>query len=78
MAFSAVFLLTALLLPPGLEPQARAAPLVAQALGGNPAAWRWLAVLKWALTAAGLCCAWIFQARCLQICFPEEFDPYNE
>jgi hypothetical protein len=78
MAFSAVFLLTTLFLLPGIEPQARAAPLVTQAFSGAPAAWRWLAVLRWAMTVAGSCCAWIFQARCLQLCFPDAFDPYRE
>jgi hypothetical protein len=30
----------------------------------------------WVVGAGGA--AWLFQARCLQICFPDFYDPYAE
>jgi len=77
MGFSVLFLLTGLFLVPGVEEAVRAAPLFADAVGAAGFGWRGLRICKWAMmTAAGLG-AGMFQARCLQICFPEAYDPYE-
>lgn len=78
MAFSATFLLTALFLLPGLETWARVAPLVSDALGGSDGGWRWLRYTEWGMLGGAYACAWMFQARCLQICFPEFYDAHAD
>jgi hypothetical protein len=76
MGFSVTFLLTAIYLLPGLEPWARVSPLVAEAFDGAPHGWRCLRIMAWASIAAAYASAWTFQARCLQICYPDYYDPY--
>jgi hypothetical protein len=76
MGFSVLFLLTACYLVPGLEPWARVSPVLSAAFGGYPGGWRCLRILARAMIAAALACAWMFQARCLQLCYPEYYDPY--
>jgi len=38
--------------------------------------WLWLRCVEWMTIGAACLCAGIFQARCLQICYPDFFDPY--
>jgi CHASE2 domain-containing sensor protein len=68
MGFSAIFLLTACCLLPGLETWARVSPVISAALDGFPDGWRCLRMASWAMIAAAYACAWAFQARCLQLC----------
>jgi len=74
MACSALFMLSGCCLVPGLERFARANPVVAAACSGFPNGWRWLGLLQGAMTAGACFGAWIFQARCLQICYPRFYD----
>jgi hypothetical protein len=74
-ALSAWFLLTGLCLVPHLESCARAAPVVSAALDGIADGWRRLRILERAMAWGAFGGAWIFQARCLQICWPDAFDP---
>jgi hypothetical protein len=76
MGFSAIFLLTACCLLPGLETWARVSPVISAALDGFPDGWRCLRMASWAMIAAAYACAWAFQARCLQLCYSEYYDPY--
>ena len=78
MGFSLLFLLTASLLLPNAARFARTAPLLADALDGNTYGWRGLYAFEWAASGAALVCVGIFQARCLQLCYPDYFDPYAE
>ena len=77
MGFSILFLLTAFCLLPGLEAWARAAPVLSAALDGLPEGWRCLRIAAGAMFAAACACAWMFQARCLQLCYPDFYDPYE-
>jgi len=76
MGFSVLFLLTGLFLIPGVEEAVRAAPLLADAVGAARFGWRGLRILEWTMIGAACLGAGMFQARCLQICFPQAFDPY--
>lgn len=76
MFFSVLFLLTACTMLPALETWARVSPLVSAALDGLPDGWRWLRIVDRAMIAAACVCAWMFQARCLQLCDPEFYDLY--
>ena len=76
MGLSAGILLTAVFLLPGIEALARRAPLLSDALDGASGGWGWLRAAAWAASAAAYACAWMFQARCLQICYPDFYDPY--
>lgn len=77
MGFSLLFAMTALGLLPQMEAFARAAPLLAQALDASERGWRCLRVLQWAMIGAACLGAWFFQARCLQLCYPDIYDPYR-
>jgi len=76
MAFSLLFLVTALWLLPEAEGLARTIPLIADGLGAFSHGWLWLRCVEWMTIGAACLCAGIFQARCLQICYPDFFDPY--
>jgi hypothetical protein len=76
MAGTVLFLAGAWFLLPRLEGCARQAPLVAEALAGWHYGWSCLRGLKWLLALAAHVGAWLFQARCLQLCYPEFYDPY--
>jgi len=76
MAGTVLFLAGAWFLLPRLEGCARQAPLVAEALAGWHYGWSCLRGLKWLLALAAHAGAWLFQARCLQLCYPEFYDPY--
>lgn len=75
MASSAVLLLGACLLLPGLEAQARAMPGLSAAIGGWPGGWSWLRLAEAAMAAGAGLGACLLQARCLQLCYPETYDP---
>lgn len=76
MAFSILFALTACYLLPGIESLARVAPGVAPALDGLQDGWRLLRIASRTMIVAAYACAWMFQARCLQLCYPDYYDPY--
>ena len=76
MTFSLLFLFTAFGLLPDAEREARAAPLIADALDGFDHGWRALQIVEGTMMAAACVGAWVFQARCLQICYPDFYDPY--
>ena len=78
MLLSILFLATAFFLLPQAERLARDAPLIADGLDGLAQGWRWLRGVERATMAAACLCAGIFQARCLQICYPDAFDPREE
>ena len=40
--------------------------------------WGYLFGFEWAAMAAAYFCVGVFQARCLQLCFPDYFDPYGD
>jgi hypothetical protein len=75
MGCSALFLLSGCCLLPEMERYARGMPLLAAACDGWRDGWRCLRYCQWAMTAAACVGAWIFQARCLQLCYPEAYDP---
>ncbi len=74
MGCSALFLLTGCCLLPKVEACAREIPLLAAVCDGWAGGWRWLRYGQGAMTAAACVGAWIFQARCLQICYPDSYD----
>jgi hypothetical protein len=76
MAGTVLFVAGACCLLPSLEGCAQRAPLIAEALDGWNYGWICLRGLKWALAFAAHGGAWLFQARCLQLCFPNFYDPY--
>ncbi|MGD1031000.1 MAG: TraM recognition domain-containing protein [Opitutaceae bacterium] len=76
MGFSVLFSLTAFFLLPGMEEAIRSLPLLADAMSAAKFGWRALRVLEWTMIWAAFLCAGMFQARCLQICFPETYDAY--
>lgn len=76
MAFSVLFLLTAVYVLPEMTQHAGRSPLLAEAINGNEGGWLYLRWLDAFLTAGAGLAAWIFQARCLQLCFPDYYDPY--
>ena len=76
MAFSMLFLLTAVFILPQVGRHAARSPLIAEGLEGTEDGWR---ILQWAegVMILGACLAsWVFQARCLQLCYPKFYDPY--
>lgn len=75
MACSALLLLSGFWLLPELERCARAIPLFAAAYAGRADGARLLRGCQLAMMAAAGAGAWIFQARCLQLCYPEAYDP---
>jgi len=76
MALSVLLFLTALTLLPQLEIVARLAPLVADTLDGCVYGWRALHLVEATMMVAACAGGWAFQSRCLQICYPEFYDPY--
>ena len=74
MLGSVLFLATAACLLPKLEACARISPLLAAALNGSPDGWQCLRFLEWTMIGSACACAAIFQARCLQLCYPEYYD----
>jgi hypothetical protein len=78
MGFSVLFLVTGFFLLPGLEEAVRTAPFLADAVRGAKFGWRCLRIIEWAMMGAACLGAGMFQARCLQICFPETYDPYAD
>ena len=78
MGFSVLFLVSGLFLVPGVEDAVRAAPLLADAVDAAGFGWRGLRILEWTMIGAACLGAGMFQARCLQICFPRAFDPYAD
>src|SRR5471032_109272 len=77
MAFSVLCLAAASFLLPKLEGCAGLCPLLADALDGLDNGWAWLRRFEWATIAAAYFAAGIFQARCLQLCFPDDYNPYG-
>jgi hypothetical protein len=77
MALSLLFFLTGLALLPRLERVARVAPLVADALDSSAHGWRSFRIVEATMVLAACVGGWTFQARCLQICYPEFYDPYG-
>jgi hypothetical protein len=75
MGCSALFLLTGWCLLPELESCARAIPFLAAACDGWDGGWTYLRFCQGAMMAAAGVGAWIFQARCLQLCYPGAYDP---
>jgi hypothetical protein len=75
MACSALLLITAIGLLPELEKSARAMPLISAVLDGFAQGWRCLRMVEWTMALAAGAGAWIFQARCLQVCYPDTYDP---
>lgn len=76
MGFCVLFLLTAVYLLPDTTRVAAQAPLFSQALDGTASGWRYLHWVEMAMVVGACTASWIFQARCLQICFPEFYDQY--
>jgi hypothetical protein len=76
MAGTVLFLAGACALLPNLENCARRSPLLTAALNGWPWGWLSLRVGEGVLTLAAYGGAWLFQARCLQLCFPDYYDAY--
>jgi len=76
MALSVLFFLSALTLLPQLEVVARSAPLVADALDGSARGWAAFHFVEATMMVAACAGGWTFQARCLQICYPEFYDIY--
>jgi len=76
MGFSVLFLLTGFFLLPGMEEAVRTVPLFADAMSAARFGWRGLQFFEWAMIGAACLGAGLFQARCLQICFPQAYDPY--
>ncbi len=76
MGFSVLFLLTAIYVLPEITEHAGNSPLVSEALNGNKNGWRYLRYLDAFLTTGAGLAASIFQARCLQLCYPDFYDPY--
>lgn len=76
MGFSVLFLLTAIYVLPEMTQHASRSPLLAEALNGSESGWRYLRFIDGFLTAGAGVAAWIFQARCLQLCYPDFYDPY--
>lgn len=76
MAFSVLFLLSAIYLLPEVTSDAALPPIIADALHRSRDGGRYLHRLEWVLIIGAIGAAWVFQARCLQICFPEFYDPY--
>ena len=75
MACSALLVVTGCCLLPEIERTAQAVPIIAAAFDGFAQGWRCLRGLEWAMAAGAAAGAWMFQARCLQICYPEAYDP---
>ncbi len=71
MGCSALFLLTGCCLMPDLETWARAIPMVAAACDAFEQGWHYVRLCQGAMMAAAIIGAGIFQARCLQLCYPE-------
>jgi TraM recognition site of TraD and TraG len=74
MGCSALFLVTGCCLLPRMEACARQIPLFAAVCDTWADGWRCVRFCQGAMTAAACAGAWIFQARCLQLCYPESFD----
>ncbi|MBL9187503.1 MAG: hypothetical protein JNK23_08510 [Opitutaceae bacterium] len=77
-AFCVLFLLTAVYLLPELSRLASEAPMFREALDGATTGWRWLRGIEIAMVVGACTASWIFQARCLQICFPDFYDQYAD
>jgi hypothetical protein len=75
MACSALLLITGVCLLPELEKSARAMPIISAALDGFAPGWRCLHAVAWTMAMAAGAGAWVFQARCLQVCYPDTYDP---
>jgi len=76
MTLSLLLFLTALILLPQLDNAARLAPLVGDALNGTGCGWPVLHIVEATMMLAAGVGGWTFQARCLQICYPEFYDLY--
>jgi hypothetical protein len=74
MGCSALFLLTGCCLLPRMEACARGIPFLAAVCDGLAGGWSYVRYCQGAMTVAACAGAWIFQARCLQLCYPESFD----
>lgn len=74
MAGTVLFLVGACGLLPNLEGCARRTPLLVMALGGWKWGWLSLRALQGGLILAAYAGAGLFQARCLQLCFPDYYD----
>ena len=77
MAISVFFALGAIYFPPRAAHYAMEAPGIGQAFrSAKDGGGLYLRELKIALIIGATGAAWIFQARCLQLCFPDFYDPY--
>ena len=56
---------------------ARNSPVLAEAFEGNRHGWQALAWFEWAAIGTAYVGGGIFQARCLQLCYPDYFDRYT-
>lgn len=77
MTFSVLFLATAVFLLPEVAEHASKSPLVVEALNGEKGGWRTLQWLEGAMILGACSASWVFQARCLQLCYPKFYDPYG-
>lgn len=75
MAGTLLFLFGGLCLAPRLERAVALAPALGACMRANPRALVVVRVLAAALALGALFGAWLFQARCLQLCFPAAFGP---
>jgi hypothetical protein len=78
MAVSVLLLMTAVYLLPEAAGFADSSPGIGEALRATKSGARYLRVLEFAWVVGAGGAAWLFQARCLQICFPDFYDPYAE
>ncbi len=74
-ALSVLFLSSAFCLVAETETVAGAIPPLADAMEGLAGGWSFLRGATWATVGVAGLCALIFQARCLQICFPQALEP---
>jgi hypothetical protein len=76
MAFSVLFLLTAVFILPEAAEHAAKSPLIAEGLSAARNGWRALRWIEGAMILGACLASAMFQARCLQLCYPKFYDPY--
>jgi hypothetical protein len=76
MAFSVLFLLTAVFILPEAAEHAAESPLIAEGLSAADGGWRVMHWIEGTMILGACLASSIFQARCLQLCYPKFYDPY--